>query len=155
MPAERSNKQLGMKKLFSLLLLMSIAFAVTAQSRNEKVITEKVLALNKAIFADKDSIALNNLLAKEITYGHSGGKVETRAEMIHGAISNKSVYANLATNNITVLFAKNTAVTRHVITANETAADGKITPLKLNVLQVWIKEKKDWKLLARQAVKLL
>ena len=36
---------------------------------------------------------------------------------------------------------------------SETKPDGKSTELKLNILQVWIKEKKDWKLMARQAVK--
>ena len=143
-----------MKKIITFLLLVSIAFAANAQTATEKIITEKVQALNKAIFIDKDSIALNNLLAEQITYGHSGGKVETRAEMIRGAVGNKSVYANVATNSITALSSGKTMVARHVITATETAGDGKVSPLKLGVLQVWVKEKRDWKLLARQAVKL-
>jgi ketosteroid isomerase-like protein len=143
-----------MKKIFSLLLFISFACIVHAQTADEKIVSEKVVALNKAIFQDKDSVALEALLAKQISYAHSGGKVETRAEMIHGAVSNKSVYANPNTQVTLVLTSGKTIVARHVITATETAADGKVSPLKLGVLQVWVKEKKEWKLFARQAVKL-
>ncbi len=144
-----------MKKLLIVLLLMAGSFAINAQSDAERAVIAKVEAFNKAVFVDKDSIALNNLLASEITYGHSGGKLENRAEMIQGAITNKSVYETVKTEVGTILFDKKTVVVRHIISAQEKNAEGKILPLKLGVLQVWVKEKKDWKLKARQAVKLV
>jgi hypothetical protein len=140
-----------MKKLIVLLLLV-IGVAANAQSPKENAVIEKVQALNKAVFFDKDSIALERLLAKKVTYGHSGGKVENRAEMIHGVVSNKSGYSEQKTSDVSVLFHDKTAVVRHTFTATETK-EGQPAPLKLKILQVWVKEKGDWKLMARQAVK--
>jgi hypothetical protein len=45
-------------------------------------------------------------------------------------------------------------VARHIISGTENKPDGNTAALKLSVLQTWVKEKKQWKLAARQAVKL-
>ncbi|MFP5041378.1 nuclear transport factor 2 family protein [Parasediminibacterium sp. JCM 36343] len=143
-----------MKKYILFIVLLVSGFAATAQTDAEKAITAKVEALNQAIFANKDSLALESLLAKEITYGHSGGKLENRTQMINGALANKSVYENVQTDMVSIMFVGKTAIARHILTAIEKAADGKVAPLKLGILQVWVKEKKNWKLVARQAVKI-
>ncbi|MFY7899493.1 MAG: hypothetical protein ACOVNY_04860, partial [Chitinophagaceae bacterium] len=54
-----------------------------------------------------------------------------------------------------IIFQQNTAVVRHVISATQTEKDGKVSPLKLQVLQVWIKDNNQWKLQARQSVRLV
>ena len=139
------------------LLILAICFAglvANAQNANDKVITAKVEALNQAIFGVKDSLALENLLGKEIIYCHSGGKVENRQEMIKGALANGSVYDNLKTDITNIVFQENTAVVRHIISASEKNKAGVISPLKLGVVQTWVKEHKTWKLIGRQAVKL-
>jgi len=43
---------------------------------------------------------------------------------------------------------------RHVLRATAIDKAGKQTPLHLNVLQLWVMQNKQWKLMARQAVKL-
>lgn len=126
-----------------------------AQNGNEKTIATKVELLNKAIFENKDIAALETLLAKKITYGHSSGKIESRAEMIQGVEDNTITYADLKTEVGVVLFSGKYVVVRHILSAIQREKDGKVSPLKLQVLQVWIKEKKDWKLFARQAVKII
>lgn len=126
----------------------------TAQKGKDTKIEDKVQALNKAIFVKKDSSALENLLGKEIIYGHSGGKVETRQEMIKNALANPSTYSDVKTEVTNVISEKKVVVVRHIITATENLKDGKTAPLKLGVVQTWIKEGKDWKLIGRQAVKL-
>jgi ketosteroid isomerase-like protein len=140
-----------MRYLFTI-LFFAFASVVFSQNKEEQQVTEKVMAVHKAVFVDKDSLALENLLAPEITYGHSHGKLQNRKEMIDGASHNKSTYTNIAANNISVIVNGNTAVSRYLLTGTETSKDGKVTQLKLNILQVWVKEKKDWKMLGRQAV---
>jgi ketosteroid isomerase-like protein len=137
--------------LFHGLLLM--AFVSFAQTEAEKQVTDVVLAVHKAIFVNKDSLALEAVIASELSYGHSGGKVEDRKEMISNVAKSKSVYTNLDAKVLSVSVHGKTAVSRYLLTGTETKTDGKSTELKLNILQVWVKEKKVWKLLARQAVK--
>ena len=143
-----------MKKFLILLLVCFSGVVATAQKGKDTKIEDKVQALNKAIFVQKDSLALENLLGKEIIYGHSGGKVENRQEMIKNALANASTYSDVKTEITNVVSEKKFIVVRHIITATENLKDGKTSPLKLGVLQTWIKEGKDWKLIGRQAVKL-
>ena len=145
-----------MKKITVLFLMMFASIISFAQNGDEKVIAAKVETLNKAIFENKDIAALETLLAQEITYGHSGGNLQSRAEMIKGVMADTKTYTNVKTEVGTILFSNNkTVVVRHILSATQKEKDGKILPLKLQILQVWTKEKKDWKLLARQAVKIV
>ena len=143
-----------MKKILVLLLVCFSGVVAIAQKGKETKIDDKVQALNKAIFVQKDSLALENLLGKEIIYGHSGGKVETRQEMIKNVLANASNYSDVKTEITNTVSEKKFIVVRHIITATENLKDGKTSPLKLGVVQTWTKEGKDWKLVGRQAVKL-
>lgn len=142
-----------MKRLILLLSVLVIACTTNAQTAAEKEVSDVVLAVHKAIFVNKDSLALEAAIASELSYGHSGGKVEDRKEMISNVAKSKSVYTNLDAKVLSVSVHGKTAVSRYLLTGTETKPDGKATELKLNILQVWVKEKKVWKLLARQAVK--
>ena len=143
-----------MKKILILLLVCFSGLVATAQKEKDNKIGEKVQALNKAIFINKDSLALENLLGKEIIYCHSGGKVENRQEMIKNALANASTYSDVKAEITNVVSIKKAIVVRHIITATENLKDGKTSSLKLGVVQTWVKEGKDWKLVGRQAVKL-
>jgi ketosteroid isomerase-like protein len=139
-----------------LIITILFAFFLTAglaQYKPIKQVSDKALELHKAIFIDKDSLALENLLSYEVNYGHSGGKVENRKEVIDNASHNKSTYTDIKTEINQVVVNDNTAVVRCLLTGTETKDDGKVIPLKLSILQTWTKVKKSWKLMGRQAVK--
>ena len=140
------------KNLF-IILFLAITFQSSAQTEEEKVL-QRVTQLNNAIFGIKDSIALEGLLADKVSYGHSYGKIENRQEMIHGAVSNTGTYANFIMEGANVYFENNTAIVRHVLKATSIDKAGKESPLHIGILQVWVKQKKQWRLTARQAVKL-
>ena len=76
-------------KLHLLILFIFIGTSSFAQNKSVKQVSDKALELHKAIFIDKDSLALENLLSYEVNYGHSGGKVENRKELIVNASHNK------------------------------------------------------------------
>ena len=141
-----------MKKLILFLLLVSTIQSF-GQTEEEKVL-QRVNKLNDAIFKAKDSVALEGLLAGKVTYGHSTGKIENRKEMIHGAISNPGSYSNIVMDSASVFFENKTAIVRHVLKGNSINKEGTQSPLHIGILQVWIKQNKQWKLTARQAVKL-
>ena len=142
-----------MKKLF-LVLFIASTIQSFGQTEEQKVL-ERVKQLNTAIFINKDSLALEGLMADKVTYGHSAGKIENRSEMISAAIHSPSTYKNLMMESPSVFFeGKNTAVVRHVLKATSVDKEGKESPLHIGILQVWVKQHKQWKLMARQAVRL-
>jgi Domain of unknown function (DUF4440) len=141
-----------MKKVF-VFFFLALTVHSFAQTDEQKVL-QRVKQLNDAIFVKKDSVALEGLLADKVTYGHSTGKIENRPEMIWGAMSHQGSYANFVMDSATVFFENGTAVVRHVLRAMAIDMEGKSTPLHINVLQIWVMQNKEWKLMARQAVKL-
>jgi ketosteroid isomerase-like protein len=144
-----------MKRLFFFFLLI-VGFVANAQSKDEKAIIEKTYLLSHTVFGTKDSLTLEKLFAKEATYGHSGGKLQNRKEAIYGASGgNKSTYSDTAVSNISVIIEGTTAIVRYLFVANEHTADSKVVPLHFSMMLVWIKENGDWKLMGRQAVKLV
>jgi len=135
--------------IFFSLFITTVAFS----QKDADVIRQKAEALHRAVFVNKDSLSLEALFAKEVTYGHSGGKVQSRKEAIDDISHNKSTYADPVISDITVTVDGTTAVSRQLFTATENTKDGKSVPLKLHIVLVWAKEKKEWRLVARQAVK--
>ena len=71
-----------MKKLLVVLLVV-IAFASNAQSKDEKQLVERTYLLSHTVFGTKDSLTLEDLFAKQATYGHSHGNLQTREEAIN------------------------------------------------------------------------
>jgi hypothetical protein len=123
-----------------------------AQSSDEKAVEAAVEKLRKAmIAADKQN--LENLAAKDLSYGHSNGLVEDRAEFVGQFITKKTIFLeNLTFSNQTIKIVDNTAIVRHRLTSdtNNSNVPGKVDIL---ILMVWQKQNGEWKLLARQAAK--
>jgi ketosteroid isomerase-like protein len=134
--------------------MTTFATGAMAQSKKEKTVMERTYLLSHTIFGTKDSLALEDLFAKEATYGHSGGKVETRKEAIAAISKNRSVYTDTSITDMKIIFEDDVALVRYHFLADETNKDGKLTKLNFNMLLVWVKQKGKWRLMGRQAVKL-
>ena len=132
-------------------MFVSVA-GINAQSKTQVAVLAKVQQLNNAVFVTKDSTVMEKLTSKNLTYGHSSGVIESKASMIRHASENKNTYANISVTEGSITIEKKTAIVRHIFSATQTV-DGKVSQLKLIILQVWQKEHGGWKLLARQAVK--
>jgi hypothetical protein len=143
-----------MKQALFIIALITSTFFAVAQSKNEIALIERTYLLSHTIFGSKDSLALEDLFAKKASYGHSGGKVETRAEAVAAISKNKSVYTDTAVSNISVVINDDVAVVRHLFKAKENKVDGTVSPLNFTMMLVWVKEKGKWRLMGRQAVKL-
>lgn len=143
-----------MKKIFFIIAFVTLAFAGFSQSKKEQALIDRTYLLSHTIFGTKDSMILEDLFAKKATYGHSGGKIETREEAIAAISKNRSVYADTAVSNIKVVINDDVAVVRHLFKANEKKVDGSVSPLNFTMMLVWVKEKGAWRLMGRQAVKL-
>jgi hypothetical protein len=143
-----------MKTYLSILFIL-LTTAGFAQSKEELQVLSRAHLLHKTVFGTKDSSTLEDLFAKNLSYGHSGGNVQTREEAIRGISHNKSAYTDTSLNAYTVYIGDDdVAIVRYVMRETETKDDGKSAPLNLAIMTVWIKEKGKWKLFGRQAVKI-
>jgi ketosteroid isomerase-like protein len=140
-----------MKKLLAIVLI-AVAIVSNAQGKDEKQLIERTYLLSHTVFGTKDSLTLEDLFAKQATYGHSHGNVQTREEAIKGIAKNRSNYTDTSVTILNVVIENNTAIVRHLFKANEHKVDGTVTPLNFTMMLVWIKEKGKWRLMGRQAV---
>ena len=140
----------GMLALGAPILLRSPA--ALAQSGDEAGVNQAVEALRKAML-DADKARLEGLVANELSYGHSGGVIETKAQFVDVIAGKKTIYKSITLSEPSTKVVGNNAIVRHVFSA-ETEADGKPGSARVGVLQVWAKQDGGWKLLARQAFRL-
>jgi hypothetical protein len=123
--------------------------SAVAESADEAAVAQAVEALRKAIFG-QEKTQLEVLCADQLSYGHSGGRVENKAQFINGVMTRKAILKSLTLSDHTIAIVGTDAIARHTW-ASESETDGKPTSTKIGVLQVWQKQGGTWKLLARQA----
>lgn len=142
-----------MKKLLVILLLAAgLGNTLYAQTKDEKSVADAVENLRKSM-VDPDKTVLEKLTAPELSYGHSGGKVEDQAAFVNALVSGASDFVTIELSQQTIKVVGKTAIVRHIL--NGTNNDGgKPGTVKIAVLLTWVKLGKEWKLLARQAVKI-
>lgn len=101
---------------------------------------------------DKNAAAFEPLLTQDVSYGHSSGRIENKAQFIANVMDPKtkwkSIYGAKQANTIS----GDTAISRHVMTG-ENERDGKPGTANMDSMMVWQKHGGAWKLLARQAYK--
>ena len=123
-----------------------------AQSKAEAAVATAVETLRKGML-DADKAVLDKYTAPELSYGHSSGKVETKQEFVESLSSGKSDFLAIYLSNQTIKVEGNTAIVRHVLSGS-TNDNGTPGTVKLSVLTIWQKQGGQWKLLARQAVRM-
>ena len=106
----------------------------------------------RVAMVDPTREALSALVADELSYGHSGGKIDTKASFIADLLDAKSDFVTIAINEQTVKVVGDAAIVRHTLVADTNDA-GKPGKVNIKILHVWQKQGGQWKLLARQAVR--
>lgn len=141
-------------KLMGLLLLANLTtMTVLAQSKDETAVAAAVETLRKAM-VDGNRTVLEKIATAELTYGHSSGKLEDKAAFVEAIASGKSDFVTIDLTEQTITVSGDVAIVRHKLAAT-TNDGGKPGTVNLAILTVWKKQGKEWKLLARQAVKIV
>jgi hypothetical protein len=125
--------------------------AAVAASADEAAVAQAVEALRKAILG-QEKPPLEALCAEQLSYGHSDGRVENKAQFINGVMTRKAIVKSLTLSDHTIAVVGTAAIARHTW-ASESETDGKTTSTKIGVLQVWQQQGGTWQLLARQSVR--
>lgn len=142
-----------LKCLVLLLLVTGNLMATDPTKKDEKQAVEQAVEKLRKGIIDADQAALEAITSDRLTYGHSNGLMEDKAAFIKALVTKESDFVTIDLADQTISIVDNTAWVRHKLagTTNNKNVAGKVS---LSVLLVWVKQKGDWKLLARQAVKI-
>lgn len=143
-----------MKHTFFMLLLVTGSLLAKAQSAataaagvNE--VNAVVDRLRTAMLTGNKE-ELESVLADDLTYGHSGGKIENKADFVDAITTRKSDFKTITFSKQTVTVQEDIAIVRHLLTA-DTNDGGKPAHINLGIVLVLRKTGQDWKLIARRA----
>lgn len=138
-----------MKKLLFIVLCLHVVCA-GAQSDEEKLMTT-MKEFHQSL-VHKNTISVNQQTDKALSYGHSNGWVETKADLLKNLETGYLDYKSFKEDSLQVVVNGNTGHARFVADIN-VVMNGKDGNYHLKVLEVWVKKGKRWLLFARQAVK--
>lgn len=127
-----------------------ISTVSTAQTDEEKLMVT-VKEFHQALVA-KNTVSINQQTDKALSYGHSNGWVETKADMIKDLETGVISYQGFKEDSMTVTMNGNMANVRFVAEVSATLK-GTASTFRLKVLEVWVKKSKRWILFGRQAIK--
>ena len=146
------HKNENMKQFFSLLVFSTFFQFASAQSKEETAVATAVETLRKAMI-DADKAGLEKITASKLSYGHSNGRIEDKATFVGNIVSGQSDFLTMDLTAQTIAVTGQTAIVRHTLGA-KTNDGGKPGTVNLYVMLVFGKEGGQWKLVARQAVKI-
>ncbi len=138
------------KTLLVLFVFLGCFLFSNAQNKKQAKVEQAVNKLIAAMISG-DRNALSESVSDNLSYGHSGGHVEGKAEFVEKIASGKSDFVSIDIKDQTIAVYGNTAIVRHSLEA-VTNDNNKPGTVKLKVLLVFKKENGTWKMLARQAV---
>ena len=138
-----------MKRILSFLLIFSFVFA-NAQTEEEKL-TTTLKEFHQAL-VNKNTASINQQTDKALSYGHSNGWVETKADVIKDLETGYIVYHSFKEDSLKISINESVANVRFVADISSTL-NGNTINVHLKVLEVWVKKGKRWILFARQGVR--
>ena len=144
-----------LKKVFLIASLCALVGVAPSSALAKDQVAAVTTAAEKlrVLMVEPDQAKLAALVSKDLSYGHSGGKVDTKDSFIGDLMTGASDFTSIEITDQTVKVIGDNAIIRHTLTG-ETHDKGK-DPGKVNIkiLQVWKLQGGQWKLLARQAVR--
>jgi len=138
------------KKLLVIVLLLNVVFA-DAQT-DEAKLASTLKEFHQSL-VKKNTVSINQQTDKALSYGHSNGWVETKAEVIKNLETGYTSYKSIKEDSLQVVINGNVASARFIGDYEVSLNGGNTVVYHLKVLEVWVKKGKRWLLFARQAVK--
>ena len=112
--------------------------AALAQPAEEAAVAEAVEKLRAAMLA-ADRAQLDALTAPQLSYGHSGGAVESKAQFIDVVAGKRTVYKTITLSDQSVSMAGDNAIVRHVF-STDFESGGNPASSRVGGMQVWQKQ---------------
>ena len=142
-----------------LVFLLAIAATWSVAQTIEKTPEKEVLRVeNERIQAvlHRDTAALEQLLADELVYTHSTGRVDSKAQFIHSIQSGDLNYLAMKHSNLDARVYGDVAVLtgRSAVKVKSPHTENQIVDLDLRFLNVYAKRNRQWQQLAWQSTRI-
>ena len=134
---------------FSVLFLFNSSFAQIDSVGLKNAMQQ----LDKALL-QKDDVVLKSVLHKDLSFGHSNGWIQTKADILNDFTSGKLTYNKFENNSSAIVTIGKKYATVKTNTNAEGSVSGTAFKLTLHIMQFWVRTKKGWQLIARQSAKL-
>ena len=136
-------------------LVIGILIAVSTLSADSPTgnLQKEVLAAMETYkngMTQKDGAALEKVLSPDLTYTHSGGQLQTRAEVIKSITSGSTIIEKIQFSDTTVKVYGNMALVKGRVDLWHSPTN----IVHMDVLHVWVNGPHGWQMVARQATKL-
>ena len=116
-------------------VIEQVSIVSEAPTKNE--VAAAVTRFNQAMVNPTEK-SIKDLCAEGLTYGHSSGLIQNRAEFIDDIINGSFDFSSVKSPEQTILISGNTAIARHIFLAEATNAGTPIT-IRLGNIQVYKK----------------
>jgi hypothetical protein len=136
----------------TLIGFLTCALALSAASVDPKGEKELIGLLDtyKDALLHKDGVALARILSDDLSYTHSAGQEQTKAEVIESVSSGKSTVTRIEYSGTTVRVYGKTAVMK----SNVDLWHSPTEVVHMNIIFVCVRGPQGWQIVARQATKL-
>jgi len=142
-------------KTYLLSFLFFLALTITPQAQGNKV-EQAIISLEQQwvdALVKADGAALEQIYSDQLTYTHSSGSTDTKAEYITNLKAGKTKYESLVREDVKVRVFGNTVL--HTSKTNiRLISNGQPSAFAVKVLHVWVKEGSKWRMVAHQTTRL-
>lgn len=140
-----------MKRLFLVALCAVSILPAAGDSKAEQEVLAAMQSWKQAMMK-KDPAALEKIFHADVTYAHSSGLIENRAEAIKHVSEGNVIYESIDFADTQVRVYGNMAIVTGKVKMSQ-SSNGKSNPVNLVVLHVFSKGPQGWKMIARQATR--
>lgn len=138
-----------MKKLFWILpMVAGLVLAATNAAAEKEILG--VMETYKDAMIHNNAAVLEKLLHEDLTFVHSAGQLERKADVMKSVTTGKNVIIRMEFSDSSVRTYGNTALVRCRVDLWHSETN----IVHMNVLHAWVKTADGWKLAARQATRL-
>ena len=138
-----------MKKLLWILpAAVALVFAANDQKTEREILS--VMDTYKDAMIRNDAAVLDKLLSEDLSFVHSGGQQEHKADVLKNVTTGKNVIIRMKFTDPSVHVYGNTALVKCRVDLWHSETN----IVHMDVLHAWVKSPGGWQLVARQATRL-
>jgi ketosteroid isomerase-like protein len=135
-----------------IMLILTVGMLSGAGPEAEKNVLAAMETWRHAMMK-KDRAALQKVLHEKLSYTHSSGLNETKADVLKSVTEGPMTHENIQLSNTTVRIFGDTALVKGIVDFRNNVG-GTVSTAHLDVLHVWLKGPQGWQMVARQALRL-
>jgi Domain of unknown function (DUF4440) len=142
-----------LKNFPALSLLILLPIILNAQTQDEMMLAKTIERL-RHVMEQPDSLVLATLVSNNLEYVHSSGTMRDKKGFVDEFMKGWTKVSNVKFSNQTIKVVGDKGIVRHRMIA-DAHNPGYPSVIDIIILMVWTKEDGQWKMLARQAAKVL